>query len=154
MEGEKKMEGMDVLRTAGFGWRVSLSIGVFFGWLVFLIIWLFFYADDYDVFQNIAVFLVSVLVGIGILAAMWAPWGIRYAGQMGKAAECKKSPGWASVLSAIAGIGWLVFLIVWLFFYAGDFSGYQNLAIVIVSILVLAGITGATWAYWGTRFGH
>lgn len=138
-------EEKEIFRTPGFAWRVGLSILVVFGWLAFVVIWLFFYADDYDVFQNIAIFLVSIIVGIGILAAAWATWGIRYASRFGKyGAECSKPKGtW--ILNAIAGLGWLIFLIIWLYFYAGDYSGYRNLAILITSLLVLGAVTSSTW---------
>ena len=136
---------MAVLSTPGFAWRVGLSILVVFGWLAFLITWLFFYAEDYDVWQNIAIFLVSIIVGIGVLAAAWASWGIKYASRLGgKGAECEKPKG-AWVLNTVAGIGWLIFLIVWLYFYAGDYSGYQNLAIFITSLLVLGAVTSSAW---------
>lgn len=145
-------EGLDVIRSRGFGWRVSASIAVFFAWLIFLIIWLFFYASDYSVFQNLAVVLVSILAGIGILAATWASWGLRFAKHFEHEVHEVHKPKWPTVLSAITGVGWLIFIVIWLFFYADDFSGYQNLAIVIVSIMVLAGISTAAWASWGTRF--
>jgi len=135
----------DILKTPGFAWRVGLSILVVFGWLAFLIVWLFFYAGDYDVWQNIAIFLVSIIVGIGILAAAWASWGIKYASEFGgKNLECAK-PKKSWVLNTVAGIGWLIFLIIWLFYYAGDYSGYQNLAIFITSVLVLGAVTGSVW---------
>lgn len=145
--GETKItdEGMDPFRTAGFAWRVGLSIFVIFGWLAFVIVWLFFYAGDYDVFQNIAIFLVSIIVAVGILAASWATWGIRYASRFGgHGAEWTKPKG-SWILNTVAGLGWLVFLIVWLFFYADDYSGYQNLAIVITSLLVLGAVTSSVW---------
>lgn len=143
--GEIPSEAREVFGTPGFAWRVGLSIFVVFGWLAFLLIWLFFYAGDYDVFQNIAIFLVSVIVGIGILAAAWATWGIRYASKFGgQGAEWTKHRG-AWILSSVAGFAWLLFLIIWLFFYAGDYNGYQNLAIVITSLLVLGAITSSTW---------
>lgn len=129
----------------GFAWRVGLSIIVVFGWLAFLIIWLFFYAGDYDVFQNIAIFLVSIIVSIGILAAAWATWGIKYASRLGgEGAVCMKPKGtW--ILNTVAGLGWIVFLIIWLYFYAVDYNGYQNLAILITSLLVLAAVTSSAW---------
>lgn len=65
-------------KTPGFAWRVSLSIIVFFGWFIFLILWLMFYAGRFNIYQNIAVVLVSILVAMAILAASWASWGIRY----------------------------------------------------------------------------
>jgi len=146
-EGDMPIEAREVFGTPGFAWRVGLSIFVVFGWLAFLVIWLFFYAGDYDVFQNIAIFLVSVIVGIGILAGAWATWGIKYASKFGKdGAEWTKHKGtW--IVSTVAGLGWLVFLIIWLFFYAGDYNGYQNLAIVITSLLVLGAITSTPWIF-------
>ncbi|MCU0852733.1 MAG: hypothetical protein MUC90_05715 [Thermoplasmata archaeon] len=138
-------EERNMFRTPGFAWRVGLSIFVVFGWLAFVIVWLFFYAGDYDVFQNIAIFLVSIIVGIGILAGAWATWGIRYASQFGGHGTEWKMPAGGWILNTVAGLGWLVFLIVWLFFYAGDYNVYQNIAIVITSLLVLGAITSSTW---------
>lgn len=66
------------METPGFAWRVSLSIIVVFGWFIFLILWLLFYAGGFNVYQNLAVILVSILVGIAILAASWTSWGIKY----------------------------------------------------------------------------
>ena len=134
----------DMFRTPGFAWRVGLSIAVVFGWLAFLIIWLFFYADEFGVFQNIAMFLVSVLVGVGILAAAWATWGIRYAKSMGEEPHMEKPKG-GTIVNIVAGIGWLIFLVVWLFYYADDYSAYQNLAIFIASLMVLGAVTGSAW---------
>jgi hypothetical protein len=68
----------DMMKTKGFGWRVSLSIIMGIGWLIFLIVWLFFYASDFNIYQNIAIFIVSILVLGGVLGAAWAPWGMRY----------------------------------------------------------------------------
>ncbi len=139
-------EEPDVFKTPGFAWRVGLSIVVVFGWLAFLITWLFFYADRYGVFQNIAIILVSIIVGIGILAATWAVWGIRYAAATGH----HPPQGWgkpraAMVVNGIAGVGWVIFLIIWLFFYATKYNAYQNLAIFILSLLVLGAIMSSVW---------
>ncbi len=137
----------EILKEKGFGWRVGASIFVVFAWLAFLILWLFFYAGDYGVFQNIAVLLVSIILGIGILAGVWVSWGMRYAathkGQHEHAMPMKSR--WSAVVSGVSGIGWVLFIIIWLFFYADDYSGYQNLAIFIASLLVLGAISGSAW---------
>ena len=72
------MKDEEIMKTKGFGWRISLSIISVVGWLIFLIIWLFFYASDFNVYQNIAIFIVSILAFGGIMGATWAPWGIKH----------------------------------------------------------------------------
>ncbi len=67
----------------GLASRVAVSIAVVFGWLVFLVVWLFFFAGGFSVLENIGIALVAFLVGIAILAVVWASWGIKY----GKKAE-------------------------------------------------------------------
>lgn len=136
--------------TPGFGWRVAVSILIAIGWLSFLILWLFFFAGDFDIFQNLAIVIVSVLVSVGLLGAMWAPWGMRMAKNAGVAQPMQFTrPILMTIISIASGIGWLVFLIVWLFFYAGDYDGYQNLAVFILSLLVVGIVNGGGWALWG-----
>ena len=40
-------------------------------------------------------------------------------------------------------IAWLAFIVIWLFFYASDFTLYQNLGAVLASLLVVGGINWA-----------
>jgi hypothetical protein len=74
----------EVLETPGFAWRVSLSIIVGVGWLVFLILWLTFYAAAFTLLENIVIVLVSLLIVGAILGASWASWGIKYGRKFGK----------------------------------------------------------------------
>jgi hypothetical protein len=78
------MEDEEVLETPGFAWRVSLSIIVGVGWLVFLILWLTFYAAAFTLLENIVIVLVSMLIVGAILGASWASWGIKYGRKFGK----------------------------------------------------------------------
>ncbi|HEY9246829.1 MAG TPA: hypothetical protein VIO11_08290 [Candidatus Methanoperedens sp.] len=64
--------------------RVIVSIIVFFGLLIFAIIYVAFIPTSLSLFQQIAIILVAILVATAILGVMWASWGIRY----GK--ECKE----------------------------------------------------------------
>ena len=72
------------MNMPGMAWRVGLSIICFFVLIAFLIVWLFFYADAYSVYQNIAVVIVSILVFLGVMGAAWASWGMKYGPQMEK----------------------------------------------------------------------
>lgn len=64
---------------SGMGSRVTVSILTLFGSLIGIIVWLFFYADKFSVYQNIAVVAVAVLGFVAIMGATWASWGIEQA---------------------------------------------------------------------------
>lgn len=75
----------------GIGSRVTVSILAFFGALIGSIVWLFFYAQNFNVYQNIAVVAVIILGFTAAMAATWAAWGIRQAarqGEKGSAESC------------------------------------------------------------------
>ncbi len=60
----------------GLTLRVVVSIIIFFGLLIFAIIYVAFFASSFSLFQQIAVILVSILVATAILGVMWSAWGI------------------------------------------------------------------------------
>lgn len=66
----EKMCG-EMIKTKGVGKRIAISIISIAGWLIFLILWLFFYASNFDVYQNIAIFIVSLLILAGINGITW-----------------------------------------------------------------------------------
>ena len=82
----KPVKKKNPMETEGFTWRVGVSIVAFFALIIFLIIWLFFYADLYTVYQNIAVIIVGILAFLGIMGGTWAPWGMKHADEFD---ECK-----------------------------------------------------------------
>ena len=53
------------------------------------------------------------------------------------------------VISVITGMGWFIFLILWLYFFAERISVYKNLAIVLLSVLVLGIVNSITWITFG-----
>lgn len=59
--------------------RIYASIVVAFGWLVFIALWLLYYATSFGIVQNIGVLLLSLVV-VGILETLlWVPWSMRQA---------------------------------------------------------------------------
>jgi len=100
------------------------TLGAFIAWVSFLVIWLFFFAGSYDIFQNLGVAIASFFIAGGILALIVIPPG---AGPTGSSLPIK-----ASVLSFI---GWIVFMAIWLPFYAPSGNIYQNIVIFIVACL-------------------
>jgi hypothetical protein len=140
--------------TKGLSWRVSLSIAAGVGWLVFLIIWLFFYAMNYSWEKNLAIIMLSIIVVGLILGGPWSIWWFRH--QSKKEKEMWNTHGfrWRVWLSGIVFIGVFVFLIYWFWYKAEELSLYQNIAIFIVTFLIFGGIMGALWAAWGMKHEH
>lgn len=148
------MECEDIMETKGFGWKVSLSILVGVAWLVFVILWLFFYAGEYKWEKNVSIILLSILVVGLVLGAPWTMWGLRH--RKKKEVEMWKTKGfkWRVVLSTALAFLLIVFLIVWFWFYAEPYNVYQNIAILVVSVLIAAGVMAAAWAPWGIKHQH
>ncbi len=137
--------------TKGLGWRVSLSIIAGVGWLVFLILWLFFYATNFSWEKNVAIFLLSLVVICLVLGGPWAIWGLRQ--QTEKEMWKIKGFRWRVWLSGILFVAVIAFLIYWFWYKAEEWSLYQNIAIFIVTFLIIGGILGAAWAPWGMKHG-
>jgi len=56
------------------------------------------------------------------------------------------------IATIILGVGWLIFILLFAAFWAGGYSLFQDIVILIVSFLVLGGLLGAMWASWGMRY--
>jgi VIT1/CCC1 family predicted Fe2+/Mn2+ transporter len=61
----------------GMGWRVGVSIFSFFAAIIAVIVWLFFYAGGYNVYQNLAIIVVIFLAFVAVMGAIWASWGMK-----------------------------------------------------------------------------
>ncbi len=116
------------------GNRPKGTIGIFWAWLAFLVVWLWFLADTYSANQNVAIVLLSLAILAGLMMAFWLPW----ARKRGEGPE-----SWFSIGLTFA---WVIILTIWFWFFADAFGAYQNFAVFLVSLLVMAGIAaGAQW---------
>ena len=57
--------------------RLYVSIAIPLIWLLFLALWLFFYAANYSIIQNIAVFLASIVIVAIIEVIIWVPYSMK-----------------------------------------------------------------------------
>jgi hypothetical protein len=136
----------DMQPPRGLGWRISLTVLLGVGWIAFLIIWLFFYAGNFPLHQNIAVFILSVVVAIGLASLVWISFGLRMARMSGgdyAAAETRRWMSWRGIASMLVWVGWLAWLIIWLYSYWPSYDIYQNIALFIVSLLIAGAISWA-----------
>jgi hypothetical protein len=134
---------------------VPASILIAVGWLAFVVIWLFFFASDYNIYKNLAVLFVSVLVSLVVLAVIWIGFGLRmgrmYSPDRTEWADYRQIR-WRSLFNALVVLAWSVFLLVWLFIYADGYTGYQNIAVIFVSLLIAGGLSAAIWGSWWRRY--
>lgn len=75
--------------SKGMGWRIAITILIFFGSIIGIILWLFFYAGSFNVYQNIAIVVVILLSFVAITGATWASWGIKQGARRSKAGDPK-----------------------------------------------------------------
>ncbi len=65
------------------GWRMEACMVACFGAVVAVILWLFFYAGGYNVYQNIAVVGATFLACMAVMAAIMGPWFMRRGSRWG-----------------------------------------------------------------------
>ncbi len=110
------------------------SLGSFLVWAAFLVVWLFVFAADFGIFENLAVAIASfVLIG-GVNAIIWIP--------------PTAGPGdsaWRVRLSTVSAVIWVAFIVLWLPFFAESYSLYRNVAILLTSLLVFVGVNAGAW---------
>jgi hypothetical protein len=62
------------------------------------------------------------------------------------------SPPWYRVVALIVGpVAWLCLTLLYVAFWARNFTLFQSVVVVLVSIILLAGLMAALWASWGMR---
>jgi len=60
----------------------------------------------------------------------------------------RKSPFVPIVVTLIAGICWALLMMFYVLFWSADFDWLQNIATIILSLVVAACIVGLMWVYW------
>ena len=55
---------------------------------------------------------------------------------------------WRLIFTIYGSIAWLIFIIAYLSFVPTNFTVWQDIAIVVISLLVLAGVISGVWIPW------
>ncbi len=135
------------------------------GWLGLwqgLIIYLSFIASWFD--NNIVLYQANndgFWYNFGYLIGAWIAIGAFAGGSRARASRTKSKPtthDWEArppSLLLFAGIAvafaWLLFVGLWLFFYASGLSSGENAGIFIISLAVVAIVETVIWVPWGTK---
>ena len=59
------------------GTRVAGTVLVSSFWFAFIVLYLAFFAQGFDLWQKAAIFLASTAVAGGLIAAFWVKWALR-----------------------------------------------------------------------------
>ena len=62
--------------------------------------------------------------------------------------ENAKSPFIPIVITILAFIFWAVFMLVHIVFWSSNFDWLQNLAIILLPLVIVVGVVGLIWVYW------
>lgn len=119
---------LNALVWAPTEWRIRLSIIVGIGWIIFLVLWWPFLAESYSGYQNFAVMLLSFLL---LITLTGGPWMTQIPGEARLAFRRRMAIG------ILALLAYMIFLILWLWFYAGAFTLYYNVTIGLIATLVM-----------------
>jgi peptidoglycan/LPS O-acetylase OafA/YrhL len=118
------------------GWRIRVSVLSGIGWIVFMVIWLPFYHESFLIYHSLAIMLLAFLVMILLVGGAWGSMVSR---------EIRTETGGRGAGSiALFGV-WLIFLILWLWFFAETISGYQNISVTLISVVVIFAIMLGVW---------
>ena len=55
------------------------------------------------------------------------------------------------VVSILAGIGWAIFILLHTIFWSTEFDLFQNIVIILVSLVIVGGSIGLMWVVWGFK---
>jgi hypothetical protein len=141
-------------RKEYFGLKTNISIIGGIGWLIFIILWFAFYATNYSWERNLSILLLSILIIFILIGGIWAIWSIRMLPKTGW--EIFKISGfkWRIITSIIVPFAAMIFLILWYWYYAEPFNVWQNIAVLLVILLILGGILGIIWTRWSIEHGN
>lgn len=59
------------------GLRISATVVAGVSWLVFVVLYLAFFANSFDFWQKLAVFIASGAIVIGAIAIIWIRWVLK-----------------------------------------------------------------------------
>jgi len=57
------------------------------------------------------------------------------------------------VITIIAGIGWVIFMLLHVVYWSPDFTFFQNIVIALLSLVLVGGFIGLMWVVWAFRSG-
>lgn len=115
------------------------------GWMLFIIAWILLFSTSFSVYAHMGVFLLSLLVFISIIIAIWIHWLKSFIPQIGL--DFLKNMGLLRqvILTLIIPFMILILVSIYLIFFANLLSFLQNIAMIVISFLSIIIALSLTW---------
>jgi hypothetical protein len=137
------------IESRGLSSRVLGTVIIITLWLVFILWYLVFNPNEFNFFQNLGIFIVSAMISIGIIAIMWVRWGFKIGKDVDETGELEKwiprGLGSRILGTIIVGDFGLAAVLLFIIFNPMNFSWLENLAILIISLLIIGVVIAAMW---------
>ena len=87
------------------------------------------------------------------MGGVWAIWSFKIIPKEGWNLLKFKGFKWRLIVSIITPLASMIFLIVWFWEPAIPYTIWQNIAVVLVVLLIMAAILSVIWIDWGKKYG-
>lgn len=131
---------IDVERRKALLWRSVASIVLLFGLMIFMVAWVLLVSSDVSGTVNAAVTLIAVLIAVGALVSIWVTWSISFPVPMQPGVYYRSNRKIRAVTAGICLIIWALFGIMWIIFFSGDYTVFQNTGILLAATIVIIGV--------------
>ncbi len=133
------------------GLKAGFSGAVAIGWLVFLILFLAFFSEGFQINEKFAIILLSILIIAVLLGGFWLYWSFQMMSKKDWELFRIKGFKWRIIGTLVFFFALLIVLIYGFWYIWTDFNFWQYVAIFLIIILVGGGLMGAVWAPWSSK---
>jgi hypothetical protein len=119
------------------GFPFKISIFLIIGWIVFSISWIILYASSFSLFVHLGVSILSLLIFISAIAAVFLFWMKRFIPQIGWDFLKTMNLFKIIIITILIPFTILILLSMYLIFFADSFSFLQNISMLIIAFLLI-----------------
>jgi hypothetical protein len=119
------------------GFPFKISILLLIGWMIFTISWILLYASSFSLFVHLGVSILSLLIFISAIAAVFLFWMKRFIPQIGWDFLKTMNLFKIIIITILIPFTILILLSMYLIFFADSFSFLQNISMLIIAFLLI-----------------
>lgn len=119
------------------GFPFKISILLLIGWMIFTISWILLFASSFSLYVHLGVSILSLLIFISAIAAVFLFWMKRFIPQIGWDFLKTMNLFKIIIITILIPFTILILLSIYLIFFADSFSFLQNVSMMIIAFLLI-----------------